>query len=163
MAASIVITPSAVKIVFSPVIELPPPVSAPPRGATRVDAGLAVAERARTGVEVRMAGALVAVAVAVDEPAGPLVRVAVGASPGAPVPLGELAAPPVGLGRVVALGLLGDAVRAPGPGDDDCDPAPGARSSAWLSPVVLAQKASNTSVITTIAPTTVHRIACRRR
>jgi hypothetical protein len=30
-----------VKIVFSPVIELPPPVSAPPRGATGVVVGLA--------------------------------------------------------------------------------------------------------------------------
>jgi hypothetical protein len=59
MAASIVITPRAVKIVFAPVMELPPPVSAPPRGAAWVAGVLDVAELAWTGVEVTVAGVLV--------------------------------------------------------------------------------------------------------
>jgi hypothetical protein len=58
------------------------------------------------------------------------------------------------------VGRLGDA-GCPVALDSGC--WTGGWSSAWLSPVVLAQKASSTSTATTITPTTVHKIACRRR
>jgi hypothetical protein len=90
IAASRMITPSPVKIVFSPVIELPPPVSAPPRGASGVVVGLAF-------VALFDVGALEVGAFEAGVPAG---------SVGGRLVAGGGTAPPLGLGRGLWAALV---------------------------------------------------------